>query len=119
MSAFLCKKLVFFGKNSTFSTRAVLEIFEFCFQVLYDEKLILMKTSFINHASIIQLPDGCKLAINMKKDNHCHFSDFPFSFSFFRVVLCVLIITTAQLHSSKPELRFCTGSNSVCNLSEI
>ena len=77
-----------------------------------------MTTSFINHASRIQLPDGCKLAINMKKDNHCHFSDF-LSFLFFRVVLCVVVITTAQLQSSKTELRFCTGSNSVCDLPEI
>ena len=24
---------------------------------------------------------------------------------------CVVVITTAQLHSTKPELRLCTGSN--------
>ena len=30
-----------------------------------------------------------------------------------------LIITTAQLHSTKPELRFCTGSNPARSVSEI
>ena len=32
-------------------------------------------------------------------------------------VLFVVIITTAQLHSTKPELRFCTGSNPACGVS--
>ena len=31
----------------------------------------------------------------------------------------VVVITTAQLHSTKPELRLCTGSNLACNVSEI
>ena len=31
----------------------------------------------------------------------------------------VVVITTVQLHSTKPELRFCTGSNPACGLSEI
>ena len=31
----------------------------------------------------------------------------------------VVVITTAQLHSTKPELRFCTGSNPACGVSEI
>ena len=31
----------------------------------------------------------------------------------------VVVITTAQLHSSKPELRFCTGSNPARGVSEI
>ena len=30
-----------------------------------------------------------------------------------------VVITTAQLHSSKPELRFCTGSNPARGVSEI
>ena len=30
-----------------------------------------------------------------------------------------VVITTAQLHSVKPELRFCTGSNLACGVSEI
>ena len=30
-----------------------------------------------------------------------------------------LVITTAQLHLTKPELRFCTGSNSNRGLSKI
>ena len=31
----------------------------------------------------------------------------------------VVVITTAQLHSTKPELRFCTGSNPAWSVSEI
>ena len=31
----------------------------------------------------------------------------------------VMVITTAQLHSTKPELRFCAGSNLACGVSEI
>ena len=31
----------------------------------------------------------------------------------------VVIIITAQLHSTKPELRFCTDSNPVCGMLEI
>ena len=31
----------------------------------------------------------------------------------------VVGITTAQLHSTKPELRFCAGSNPACDVSEI
>ena len=31
----------------------------------------------------------------------------------------VVVITTAQLHSTKPELRFCTGSNPVHGVSKI
>ena len=31
----------------------------------------------------------------------------------------VVIITTAQLHSIKPELRFCTGSNPACEMLEV
>ena len=31
----------------------------------------------------------------------------------------VVVITTAQLHSTKPELRFCTGSNPAHDMSEI
>ena len=31
----------------------------------------------------------------------------------------VVIITTAQLHSTKPELRFCTGSNPARDVSKI
>ena len=34
-------------------------------------------------------------------------------------VRLVMVITTAQLHSTKPELRFCTGSNSARSMSEI
>ena len=31
----------------------------------------------------------------------------------------VVVTTTAQLHSTKPELRFCAGSNPACSVSEI
>ena len=31
----------------------------------------------------------------------------------------VVAITTAYLHSTKPELVFCAGSNSACGVSEI
>ena len=31
----------------------------------------------------------------------------------------VVVITTAQLHSMKPELRFCAGSSPACGVSEI
>ena len=34
-------------------------------------------------------------------------------------VLAPWCVTTAQLHSTKPELRFCTGSNSARSMSEI
>ena len=31
----------------------------------------------------------------------------------------VVVVTTAQLHSTKPELRFCAGSNPAGDVSEI
>ena len=31
-------------------------------------------------------------------------------------VLFVVVITTAQLHLTKPELRFCAGSNPACGV---
>ena len=31
----------------------------------------------------------------------------------------IVVITTAQVHSTKPELRFCAGSNPACRVSEI
>ena len=31
----------------------------------------------------------------------------------------VVVITTAHFHSTKPELRFCAGSNPACGMSEI
>ena len=40
---------------------------------------------------------------------------------FWRLSICsgVVVITTAHLHSTKPELRFCAGSNPTCSVSEI
>ena len=32
---------------------------------------------------------------------------------------CVVVITTAQFHSTKSELRFCAGSNSACGMSRV
>ena len=32
---------------------------------------------------------------------------------------CVVVVTTAQLHSTKPELRFCTGWHPACGVSKI
>ena len=37
----------------------------------------------------------------------------------FGIFCGVVVITTAQLHSTKPELRFCRGSNSARGVSEI
>ena len=31
----------------------------------------------------------------------------------------LMVITTVQLHSTKPKLSFCAGSNSACGVSEI
>ena len=74
MSAFLCKKLVFFCKYNTFtqsnSIKALLEVFKFCFQVMQDKRLLLNENvNFIDHPSETRLPDGCKLSINWKKDS--------------------------------------------------
>ena len=47
MSAFFCKKSVFFGKNTIFtqsnSVRATLEIFSSIFSFFGDKKMLLMK----------------------------------------------------------------------------
>ena len=32
---------------------------------------------------------------------------------------CAVVITTTQLHSTKPEFRFCAGSNSARGVSDI
>ena len=37
----------------------------------------------------------------------------------FKKMRGVGVITTAELHSTKPEFRFCAGSNSACGVSEI
>ena len=39
--------------------------------------------------------------------------------TFFSWCCGVLVITTAQLHTTKPELRFCAGSNPARGMSEI
>ena len=44
------------------------------------------------------------------------FTDFGFTWFWHRGVV---VITTAQLHSTKPELRFCAGSNPARNVWEF
>ena len=39
--------------------------------------------------------------------------------SYKQLVHGVVVITTVQLHSTKPQLRFCTGSNTAHAVSEI
>ena len=39
--------------------------------------------------------------------------------SYKQLVHGIAVITTAQLHSTKPELRFCAGSNPARGVSEI
>ena len=36
-----------------------------------------------------------------------------------RVVRGVVVIATTQLYSTKPELKFCSGSSPACGVSEI
>ena len=43
----------------------------------------------------------------------------PIAFLIFMWLRGVEVITTAQLHSTKPELRFCVGSNPARGVSEI
>ena len=43
----------------------------------------------------------------------------PIAFLIFMWLRGVAVITTAQLHSTKPELRFCAGSNPIRGVSEI
>ena len=44
----------------------------------------------------------------------------PISSPYTQVWLCgVVVITTAQLHSTKPELRFYAGLNPACGMPEI
>ena len=38
---------------------------------------------------------------------------------FYSICHAVVVITTSQLHSAKPEFRYCTGSNPACSVSEI
>ena len=42
-----------------------------------------------------------------------------FTFTIYVLFCVVVVITTAQLHSAKPELRFCTGSNPTFDVSKI
>ena len=44
-----------------------------------------------------------------------------FEFLLHNSIFCcgVVVITTAQLHPTKPELSFCAGSNPACSMSEI
>ena len=42
----------------------------------------------------------------------CKYATYPW-------YCCVVVITTAQIHSTKPDLRFCTSSNPAYGISEI
>ena len=54
-------------------------------------------------------------AVSLKND----ISWRNYSSSLFKWRRGVVVITTAQLHSTKPELRFCAGSNPARGVSEI
>ena len=59
------------------------------------------------------------LSRSFKIWNKFEITNFLHNFSNTPWLCGVVVITTAQLHSSKPELRFCAGSNFVGGVSEI
>ena len=72
MSAtFFCKKFVFLAKIIPLLKAIVWMLFwRFFISVfIFCKRLFLKNVSFLNHASGIRLPDGCKLAISKKKGN--------------------------------------------------
>ena len=65
---------------------------------------------------------------NLKYENMIHTGKSVFDVFFFlvfkyvlQIIWCrgVVVITTAQLHSTKLEIRFCVGLNPACGVSEI
>ena len=58
------------------------------------------------------LKQHCKEVVTLQgtRSQHCHGELWHRG---------VVVITTAQLHSTKPEFRFCAGSNPVYGVSEI
>ena len=92
--------------------------------------------SYCSKANSINSPDIqhdikiiCSIVLEMEFFVHAFFVDFLFIFeritgfekirdwSWWR--RGVVVITNAQLHSTKPELRFCAGSKPACCVSEI
>ena len=49
---------------------------------------------------------------------HC-FTNSRSALKFYDMMDHVVVITTAQIHSTKPELMFCAGSNHARGVSEI
>ena len=75
MSAtFFCKKFVFLAKIIPLLKAIVWMLFwRFFISVfIFCKRLFLKNVSFLNHASGIRLPDGCKLAISKKKRQWRH-----------------------------------------------
>ena len=73
------------------------------------------------HAILDKVEVGI-LQITKEWNRECTIQDYGY---FYRKIITsnrchgVVVITTAQLHSSKPELRFCAGSNPARGVSEI
>ena len=66
-------------------------------------------------------PDQKPFFRSTNKRNNFLFLALKFSLSLLTaLIVCrgVVVITTAQLHSTKPEPRFCTGSNPACSVSD-
>ena len=59
--------------------------------------------------------------MNSKQDALFHHITYDYSLADWDGLICcgVVVITAAQLHSTKPELRFYTGSNPACGVLEI
>ena len=95
------------------------------------------KSSLWSLIVIKQLDSGLMSILSIMLSNDLLTISFPFSFILFLMfslaflyvevapwrsgLWChgVVVITTAQLHSTKPELRFCAGSNPARGVSEI
>ena len=94
VSIFLQKISVFFQK-STFtqnnSVRAVLEIFQFCFQFLYDKRLLLLKTYLLqtlcSESGLWTAPNWPKIT---KMTLASQFSDMTSTSIFFQIFLFLL-----------------------------
>ena len=102
VSAFFCKKSVFFGQNNTFTqsncVKAMIEIFSstfsFC-KITINERLLLKDTineniSFTDYVSEIRLPDSSKLVVSWKNNNVVTISQYNVIVKFFDVFLFLL-----------------------------
>ena len=95
ISAFFCKKLAFFFQKSIFtqsnSVRTVLEIFQFCFQFLYDKRLLLLKTYLLqtlcSESGLWTAPYWPKIT---KMTLASQFSDMTSTSIFFQIFLFLL-----------------------------